>query len=109
MKRVMDDGLKDQLEAGIEALSSSKPTTDAERDKALAALLELQLRKQQSIQIGRFRATGLVTYLVVVAAVAVVWMSLPYVVDIVRAWRGTAAAQKQIAATNVVERVAGHD
>ena len=89
MMKVMDDALRQRLEEGVEALRSERPTTAEERDKALAALMELQLKKQQQNEIGfwKFRASGPVTWLIVIAFAFIVWVIAPYFGGWIREWR----------------------
>ena len=100
MKKVMDEVLKRQLEEGVEALRSDRPTTPEERDKALAALMELQLKKQQQSEIGfwKFRASGPVTWLIVIVFAFTVWVIAPYVGGWIHEWRSMKAAVAKIQA-----------
>lgn len=94
MTKVMDDALRQRLEEGVEALRSERPTTAEERDKALAALMELQLKKQQQNEIGfwKFRASGPVTWLIVIAFAFIVLVIAPYLGGWIHEWRSMKAA-----------------
>ena len=100
MTKVMDDALRQRLEEGVEALRSERPTTAEERDKALAALMELQLKKQQQNEIGfwKFRASGPVTWLIVIAFAFIVWVIVPYLGGWIHEWRSMKAAVARIQA-----------
>jgi hypothetical protein len=97
MGKVLDPELEKKLTDGIDAIRGSAPTTQQDRDELLAALAELQLKKQQAncIGFGRFKATGPVTFLIVIAAAAVLYFALPYVADIIRAAKAGKAQAAQ--------------
>ena len=78
--------IETDIKAGIDAIRSAQPTDPEARDKAIAAGLELQLRKAQVMEIGKVKLTGwlsIVAFVVVVGLVA--WkVDIP---DCIRAWK----------------------
>lgn len=111
MTRVMDDALKQRLEAGVQALRGERPTTPEERDEALAALMELQLKKQQQNEIGfwKFRASGPVTWLIVIAFAFIVWVIAPYLGGWIHEWRSMKAAVARMQAVEAQAAPAGRE
>jgi hypothetical protein len=80
------------LEAGIETIRADEPTDLQARDKAIAAMLELQLRKAQSIEVlgGRLKLNG---WVAVIAGASIIISAL-FAVDVpdcIRAWKGQTA------------------
>ena len=85
---ILTPQIANDLQAGINTIRSPLPTDPEKRDKAIAAMLELQLRKAQGLEIGRggIKLNG---WLAIVAFAAIVglvaWkVNIP---DCIRAWR----------------------
>ena len=88
MSEILTPELKADLEAGIDTIRSTEPTDKEKRDKAIAAMLELQIKKAQGFELTRqgVKLQGWVAVLAfaIVAAVLVWKIDLP---DCIRAWR----------------------
>lgn len=90
--KILTPQIANDLQAGINTIRSPLPTDSETRDKAIAAMLELQLRKAQGLEIGRggIKLNGwlaIVAFAVIVAVLA--WkVNIP---DCIRAWRGGTA------------------
>ena len=86
MSEILTPELKADLEAGINTIRSEEPTDKEKRDKAIAALFELQLKKAQSIEVRGLKLQG---WLSIIAFSAIVISAL-FAVDVpecIRAWR----------------------
>jgi hypothetical protein len=88
MNKLLTPELKTDLEAGIETIRADGPTDLHARDKAIAAMLELQLRKAQSIEVRGLKLNGWVAVLAFAAIViaTVIAVDIP---DCIRAWKGS--------------------
>lgn len=87
-KPLLTETISKDLEAGIETIRSPLPTDKDKRDLAIAAMLELQLKKAQGFELSR-QGVKLQGWVAVVAfaivAAALVWkLDIP---DCIRAWR----------------------
>ena len=106
MRKAMDEELQQRLEDQPAALCRIGVPRPAQRqwcgdgesaflyDKALAALIELQLKKQQQSEIGfwKFKASGPVTWLIVIAFAFIVWVIAPHLGGWIHEWRSMKAA-----------------
>ena len=93
MSKVLDPELEKRIKDGIDAVRGPAPTTPQDRDELLAALAELQLKKQQArcIGFGRFKATGPVTWLLVIIAGILLYFTIPLLPEIIRATKASKA------------------
>ena len=92
MSKVLSPELEKELEDSIEVLRSDTPTTEKDRDKARAAVAELLLRQQQNcIGFGRFKATGPVTWLLVIIVGVLLYFTIPLIPEIIRATKASKA------------------
>ena len=93
MSKVLDPELEKRIKDGIDAVRGPAPTTPQDRDELLAALAELQLKKQQAscIGFGRFKATGPVTWLLVIIVGILLYFTIPLLPEIIRATKASKA------------------
>ena len=88
MNPILTPQIANDIQEGINTIRSPLPTDKEKRDKAIAAGLELQLRKAQGLEIGRggVKLNGWLSILAFAAIVAVIaWrVDIP---DCIRAWR----------------------
>ena len=91
--KILTPQISNDLQAGINTIRSPLPTDPEKRDKAIAAMLELQLRKAQGLEIGKggIKLNGWLAIVAFAAIVAVLaWkVDIP---DCIRAWRGETPA-----------------
>lgn len=95
MSEILSKQIQDDLIAGIQTIRSEEPTDRTVRDRAIAAMLELQLRKAQSFELSR-SGIKLNGWLAVVAFAAILGL-LAWKIDVpdcIRAWKGQPTEEK---------------
>lgn len=96
--KILTTEIARDIQGGIDTIRSPNSTDPEKRDKALAAMFELQLRKAQAIEIGRFKLRGRLAIIGgVIVAILFLWkVDVP---SCIRAWRcsTTAAPAAEVA------------